>query len=375
LKIRIPVAEPEFGETELRYVTDCVTSGWISSLGPYVNRFETLLAHFCGVKHAIAVANGTVALHLGLVAARIGKGDEVIVPDMTFVATGNVVHHAGATPVLVDVDAATWNISPRAIEAAITRRTKAIIPVHLYGYPCDMEAIGAIAKRHKLLVIEDAAEALGAELNGRPAGSFGDIASFSFYANKTLTTGEGGLCTTNDDRLAARMRFLRDHAMSPKRRYYHPEIGYNYRLTALQAAFGTAQAERLPDLIEKKQRIAAMYREQLAGIPGLTLPPQRPEARSSYWMFSVLIGRAFGRSRDELAIELRARGIETRPFFMPLHKMPPYKTPRRFPVATRLGREGLSLPSATRLTAAQVQEVADAIRDLSAVSRSRRRAS
>jgi perosamine synthetase len=364
--IRFPVAEPELGAEETRYVDECLRSGWISSIGPFVERFERALADYCGSAHGIAVANGTVALHLALTALGIGKGDEVIVPDLTFVATANAVAYTGARVVLADAEAATWNLDPAAVERAITTRTRAIVPVHLYGHPCDMDAINAIARRHRLHVVEDAAEALGAEYQGRKTGTLSRIGTFSFYANKTITTGEGGLCVTDDARLAARMRFLKDHAMSKTRRYYHPEIGFNYRLTALQAAVGLAQAERLPSLIERKRAIAGWYRAELDSMPGLTLAPELPGMRSSFWMYSILVGRAFGMSRDALAEALRAQGIDTRPFFWPLHRLPPYRSTSSFPVATRLAREGLNLPSSTRLTAADIKSIADVIRSLGA---------
>jgi perosamine synthetase len=368
-KIRFPVAEPELGAEEARYVDECLRSGWISSIGPFVERFERALADYCGSRHAIAVANGTVALHLALIALGIGKGDDVIVPDLTFVATANAIAYTGARVVLADVDTTTWNLDPGAIERVITKRTRAIVPVHLYGHPCDMDAIDAIARRHRVHVVEDAAEALGAEYKGRKAGTLGRIGTFSFYANKTITTGEGGLCLTDDARLAARMRFLKDHAMSKTRRYYHPEIGFNYRLMALQAAVGLAQVERLPALIEKKRAIASWYRAELESIPGLTAAPEVSNVRSSFWMYSVLVGREFGMSRDDLADALRREGIDTRPFFYPLHRLPPYRTAGSFPRATRLAREGLNLPSSTRLTSADVRSIAGVIRSLAAVPR------
>ena len=378
LNERIPIAEPEFGANELKYVTECLESGWISSIGPFVERFEQSIARFCGARHAIATANGTVALHLALAALGIGKGDEVIVPAMTFIATANAVHYTGASIVLVDVDSETWNIDPVAVERAVTRRTKAIVPVHLYGLPCDMDALRRIAKRHRLFLVEDAAESLGATYKGTQTGVIGDIGTFSFYANKTLTTGEGGMCLTNNNRLAARMRHLRDHAMSKTRRYYHPEIGFNYRITALQAAIGVAQAERLEELLERKRQIAGWYDAALAGIPGLVLPARRNGLVSSNWMYSVLVLPAFGMSRDALAAALREQGIDTRPFFWALHEQPPYRTSfrakrgRALPVAARLARQGLSLPSASTLRLEQARIVAATIRSLARPLRSRR---
>lgn len=360
--IKFPVSEPEIGRQELAYVVECVKSGWISSLGPFVGRFERAMADVCGVKHAVATANGTVALHLALVALGISRGDEVIVPDLTFVATANAVAYTGARVVLADINPVSWNLDPSKLEALITSHTKAIIVVHLYGHPCDMRAINAIARRHHLRVIEDAAEAHGAEYHRRMVGSLSDISTFSFYANKTVTTGEGGMCLTNNRRLSERMRFLKDHAMSKTRRYFHPEIGFNYRLTALQAAVGLAQVERLPATLKQKRRIAEWYKKGLAGVPGITLPPEAPGVRNSYWMYSVLVGPDYGLSRDALAARLKKRGVDTRPFFCPLHQLPAYKSRRRFPVSERIATQGINLPSSPKLSQADVQEIAAAIR-------------
>lgn len=346
----------------MKYITECVTSGWISSLGPFVKRFEESVRAVCGVKHAVATSNGTTALHLALASLGIGRGDEVIVPDLTFVATANAVAYTGAKVVLADVDPVSWNLDPAAVERLITRRTRAIIPVHLYGHPCDMDAINRIARRHKVTVVEDAAEAIGAEYRGRMAGNLSKVATLSFYANKTITTGEGGMCLTNDDKLAVRMKFLRDHAMSAKKRYFHPEIGYNYRLTALQGAVGFGQMERFESIMAAKRRMATRYRQALAGVPGITLPPEQEGIRNSYWMYSVLVEPQYGMTRTALARQLTAEGIDSRPFFFPLHTMPPYRSRKSFPVATRLARVGLSLPSASTIGDADIDKVAAAIR-------------
>jgi perosamine synthetase len=367
--IKFPVSAPEIGTEELTYVTECVKSGWISSLGPFVGRFERAMAEFCGVKHAVATANGTVAIHLALAALGISRGDEVIVPNLTFVATANAVTYTGAKVVLADIDPRSWNIDPSALERRITSRTRAVIVVHLYGHPCDMRAIKTIARHHRLTVIEDAAEAHGAEYHGRMVGSLADVATFSFYANKTVTTGEGGMCLTNSLRLADRMRFLKDHAMSRSRRYFHPEVGFNYRLTALQAAVGLAQIERLPATLERKRRIAEWYRAALSEVPGITLPPEADGIRNSYWMYSILVGREYGLSRDTLAERLRERGVDTRPFFWPLHQLPPHKSRRRFPESENIARKGLNLPSSSTLTYEDVQEISGLIKRLSRAGR------
>ncbi len=362
---RIPLAEPDLRGRELEYVVDCVKSGWISSIGPYVNRFEEVLAETTGTKRALTTSNGTVALHLALAALGIGPGDEVIVPDLTFAATANAVLYCGATPVLVDVREEDWGLDPSLVEAAITPRTKALLPVHLYGHPCDLEAVLDIAERHRLAVVEDAAEALGARFDDRPIGSFGDIACLSFYGNKTITTGEGGACVTSRADLADRMSFLRDHGMNKARRYWHEEVGFNYRMTSLQAAVGLAQIERLGELVAARRRNAARYRERLDGL-GLLLSPETRRSSSSFWMFNVVLPEGAPLDRDALAHALAATGIDSRTVFYPLHHMPPYaklvRPGQSFPVADRLGARGLTLPSATTLTEDEIDRVANAVR-------------
>jgi perosamine synthetase len=362
---RIPLAEPDLRGNELAYVIDCVQSGWISSIGPYVNRFEAGLAQLVGAGRALTTSNGTVALHLALAALRIGPGDEVLVPDLTFAATANAVLYCGATPVLVDVREEDWGIDPELAAQAITPRTRAILPVHLYGHPCDMERLCELARAHRLAIVEDAAEALGATYDGRPVGSFGDISCFSFYGNKLITTGEGGACLTSRPELAERMSFLRDHGMDKSRRYWHEEVGFNYRMTSLQAAVGLAQLERIEELIAARRRNAAVYRERLAGLP-VGLSPETPRVRSTFWMFNLVLGDEPSWERDRVIRELAAAGVETRAVFYPLHQMPPYarfaRPGQAFPVATRLGERGLSLPSATTLRPAEIDHVADAVR-------------
>jgi len=361
----LPIYTPSLNGREETYVLDALRSGWISSLGTYVTRFEQQFAAFCGVKHGVSVSNGTVALHLALHALGIGAGDEVIVPSLTFVASANAVCYTGATPIFVDVDPCTWCIDPADVARHISPRTKAIMPVHLYGHPAPMAELNALAARHNLLVVEDAAEAHGATIDGKTVGGWGRIGSFSFYANKIITTGEGGMLTTDDDALAARCRMLRDHAMPPQKRYWHDEIGFNYRMTNLQAAVGVAQMERIHEFIRRKRAIATHYAQQLAGIPGLTLPAERPGFTNVYWMYSILVESPYARTRDELIPALRARGIDSRPFFHPLDTLPPFLAATPRPVAFHLGRCGLNLPSAPSLTDAQVETVCQAIRELS----------
>jgi perosamine synthetase len=362
-RARLPVAEPFLGELELRYVSECVLSGWVSSAGPFVRRFEDVFAAFCGSRHAVATSNGTTALHLVLAAIGVGPGDEVVVPTLTFVATANAVTYTGARPVLVDSERSTWNIDPEQVAAAITPRTKAIVPVHLYGHPAEMDALRGTARAHGLTVVEDAAEAHGARYRGQPVGSIGDAGIFSFYGNKIVTTGEGGMVVTDDDALAERLRMLRDHGAAPGRRYHHPVVGFNYRLTNLQAALGVAQMERLDEILAAKRRIADRYRTALEGVPGITLPPQQPWAHNVHWLYSILVSEdVFGLSRDELTDRLDAAGVETRPVFPPLHTQPPYAAGGgSYPVAEELAGRGLSLPSAVGLRDDEIDRVAGLI--------------
>ncbi|HEX6977944.1 MAG TPA: aminotransferase class I/II-fold pyridoxal phosphate-dependent enzyme [Alphaproteobacteria bacterium] len=362
---RIPVAEPCLAGNELKYVTECITTNWISSQGTFVRRFETDFAARLGVPHALAVSNGTVALHLALTAFGIGPGDEVIVPDLTFAATINAVIHAGATPVIVDVDPNTWNLDPAAAAAAITPRTRAIMPVHLYGQPADMDAIMDLAKRHDLIVIEDAAEAAGSFHRDRPCGAIGHAGTFSFFSNKLITTGEGGMVVFRDAKPAERARMLRDHGMNPARRYWHDDVGFNYRLTNLQAAIGCAQLEQFDRFLARKLEIARAYRRRLSQIDGLLLPAEIDGWANSYWVFSLILdGRRFGIDRDQLMARLDKAGIETRPVFHPLHAMPPYRGyagSRDLPNATRLSGAGLSLPSGVTLTDGEIDYVCGVI--------------
>jgi len=360
----IRVAEPWLGEKELGYVTDCIRSGWVSSVGEYVRRFEREFAAYCGVRYGVATHNGTVALHLTLVALGIGPGDEVILPTLTFVATANAVTYTGATPVFVDSEPRTWNLDPAVVARAITPRTRAIIAVHLYGHPADMDPLRALAGEHGLTLIEDAAEAHGARYKGRRAGSLSDVAIFSFMGNKIITTGEGGMVVTDDGALAGRCFFLENHARQKENPYWHTEIGYNYRMTNLQAALGVAQLERIEELVAIRLRNAAHYSRRLAEIPGLTLPPCAEWAENVYWMYTVLVEDDYGLDRDTLMARLRQLGIETRPIFYPLHTLPMYNRGQRFPVAQELGRKGINLPSGATLTPEQIDTVCDALAEL-----------
>jgi perosamine synthetase len=355
---RIPVMEPSLANNELEYVTNCIQTNWISSQGKYVRQFEEMLATYCQMPYALAVSNGTVALHLALLAMGIGEGDEVIVPDLTFAATINAVLHANATPVIADVDPATWNIAPEQIEQLITPKTKAIIPVHLYGFMAAMDEIMAIAKKHDLRVIEDAAEALGSELNNQKSGSFGDASTFSFFGNKTITTGEGGMVLFKDKAHYDRACILRDHGMSRDKKYWHDMVGYNYRMTNLQAAIGVAQMENIDKIVAQKIKLAQQYTSTLKELSAyITLPPQHPNVLNTYWLYSVTINNQEGiLSRDEIIKKLLANGIETRPIFYPLHQMPVYKKYAKatYPVSSAISEGGMCLPSYINLTISDI---------------------
>lgn len=360
----IPVAAPVLNGNEKKYVLDCLESTWISSGGKYMERFENTFAEFCGVKHALCCSNGTVALHLTLLAFGVGPGDEVLVPTLTFVATANAITYCGATPVFLDSEPETWNLDTALIEAKITPRTRGIIVVHLYGHPVDMDPVLAVARKYNLFVIEDAAEAHGAEYKGQRVGSLGDIATFSFYANKIITTGEGGMVVTNDDSLAGKVRQLKGQGMDPDRRYWFPIIGYNYRMTNIQAAIGLAQLEKADWHIQRRRQVAKWYYDYLQNAPGLTLPVEKEWARNVYWMFNVVLGDNLPSERDEVMTTLREQGIETRPFFYPMHALPPYRTlakGQRFPVANRLAARGISLPTWGGLTKKDVGFVCQAL--------------
>ncbi len=360
----IPVSEPSITEKEIGYVLDAVKSGWVSSLGQYINEFEKKFAEYVGTKYALATSNGTTALHLALVSLGIKEGDEVIVPDLTFIATANAVAYTEAKTVLVDIDTETWCIDHKAIRKAITKKTNAIIPVHLYGHPADMDAINEIAKECGLYVIEDAAEAHGAEYKGKKVGSLGNCGIFSFYGNKIITTGEGGMITTNDEKIYERAKFLRDHAMSKEKRYWHTEIGYNYRITNIQAALGLAQTERIEELIQKKRERCGWYREFLEDIEGIRLNPEKEWAKNVFWMVCLVLDKDFGISRDELMVELKKKGIDTRPFFCPISQMPMYESGEVNPVAYDLSERGLNLPSSVNLKKKEVKWITENVKKI-----------
>lgn len=362
---RISVASPSLGGNELAYVTDCIRTNWISSQGKYVREFEDKFSAYHQGYKALAVSNGTVALHLALVVLGIGEGDEVIVPNLTFAASINAILYTGATPVIADVDKDSWNIDPTQIEKLITPRTKALMPVHLYGQPCDMQPIMDIASKHNLLVVEDAAEALGSLYQSRPVGTFGDVATFSFFGNKTITTGEGGMVIFKDQATYERAAVLRDHGMSKSKRYWHDEVGFNYRLTNLQAAIGVAQMERMDEFLDAKRQIAAWYNRELAKSSYFTLPPaEELGVKNSHWLYTFLVNSTSSFTRDQLIAFLGANGIESRPVFYPLHEMPPYTTfgdAANLQQSVVISRTGLSLPSSPILEEDEVKFICERI--------------
>ena len=362
---RIPVLEPSLSGNELAYVTECIRTHWISSQGPYVKKFEDLFKKSCEMEHALAVSNGTVALHLALEALGVGPGDEVIVPDLTFAASANAVVHSGATPVFVDVEDSTGCLDVAKAREAVSPKTRAIMPVHLYGYSCDMDAVMALAREQNLLVVEDCAEAIGTRWKGKPVGSFGDASCFSFFGNKTITTGEGGMVLFRDEQIRERGAVLRDHGMNKNRRYWHEVVGYNYRLTNLQAAIGVAQMERLDYFVETKRKIAARYREGLTGLQGVTLAPESADCLNSYWLYTIRIGASSRLTRDQLQSVLMDAGVETRPVFHPMHVMPAYREyqPKRScAVSVEFSKQGLSLPSSVGLSVKEQDRVVSQIR-------------
>ncbi len=359
----IPVCEPMLAGNEKKYVLDCLKTNWISSAGSYLKKFEEGFSRYCGLKHGIAVCNGTVALHLAYAALNIGPGDEVIMPTLTIASTVFAALYCGAKPVFVDVEPDTWNMDPIQLEAKITKKTKAIVPVHMYGHPCDMDAILHVARKHRVAVIEDAAQAHGAQYKGRMAGSFGKLSCFSFYSNKIVTCGEGGMVVTDDDHLAQKCRSLKNLAFLTERRFFHREIGFNYRMTNIQAAIGLAQLEQVEAMIVRRRRNARLYHELLSGIEGLTLPTQRKDVRNVYWMYGVVIEPSFGLQREALMKKLLSQGIETRTFFIPMHNQPVlkkagYMDRGKYPVSKRLGRCGFYLPSGSGLKKDQITYIA-----------------
>lgn len=361
---KIPIASPQLEGNELAYVTDCIKTNWISSQGKYVKEFEEIFSNYHNGYYALAVSNGTVALHLALEALGIGEGDEVIVPDLTFAASINAILYTGATPVLVDVDSQSWNLNPELVRAAISNKTKGIMPVHLYGQPCDMKPIVEIANEYNLKIIEDCAEALGSTYFGQPVGCFGDVSTFSFFGNKTITTGEGGMIIFKDQKVYEKASVLRDHGMSKTRRYWHDMVGYNYRLTNLQAAIGVAQFERLETFVNRKRNAAALYNSVLSQSPFFQIPIVSDGYFNSYWLYTFLIKENSPFDREEFMDYMTNRSIETRPVFYPLHEMPPYQNfgnSQNLHISKDISERGVSLPSSVNLTEEELNHICQAI--------------
>ena len=363
----IPVSAPLLNGNEADYVADCISSGWISSEGKYLRAFEEKWANYCGVAHGVSVTSGTAALQVAMSALQLDPGSEVLLPSYTIISCAIAIIEAGCTPVLVDCDPATWCMNLDEVAAKITSRSRAIMPVHMFGHPVDMRRLKEIAAVHDLRIIEDAAQAHGAMVAGRRVGSMGDMACFSFYANKIVTTGEGGMVVTNDQNYAERLRALRNLCFRPDRRFYHTEIGHNYRMTNVQAAIGLAQMEQVEDHINRKRWIAKNYTDRLSDLAQLSLPTEQSWAQRVFWMYGVVLSDDVSFDATEFASRLRKKNIDTRPFFLGMHEQPVLQARglfagERYPVTERLARRGLYLPSGLPLTEAQIDEVCSAVR-------------
>ena len=358
--IRIPVYRPELGGNELTYVQKCLESTWISSRGEFIDRFQSDFARFIGAENASAVTNGTVALHLALLGVGLGPGDEVIVPSLTYVAAVNAIRYVGATPVFADADAKTWQIDPGHVAKLITPRTKAILAVHTYGQACDLASLGVLCRKHNLRLIEDCAEAFGTRIGTQHVGTFGDIATFSFFGNKTVTTGEGGMVVSRDANVHALICKLRGQGLAGDKEYWHDVVGYNYRMTNICAAIGVAQMERADELIARKRKLAFAMQASMADLP-LTFHLEQPGTTHSFWMISALTKTEA--ERDGLRRALRVEGIETRPVFHPAHTMPMYTAGQTgLDVSVNLSARGLNLPSWPGLSETQITDIASAAR-------------
>lgn len=365
----IPVNEPLIGEQEKKYVMECLETGWISSEGHFIREFEEKWAEYCGMKFGIAVSNGTVALEIAVASLNLQPGDEVILPSFTIISCAQAVTNNQGVPVLVDCDPETWCMDVSQVEAKITSKTKAIMPVHIYGHPVDMDPLRELAQKHGLVIIEDAAEAHGGEYKGHKCGGLGDLSCFSFYANKIITTGEGGMVLTNDEAQAERLRSLRNLCFRNERRFYHTELGNNYRLTNIQAAIGVAQIDRMEQSIQHKRWMASAYAEQLGNIKGLSLPGERLWAKNVYWMYGVVLDPGFGIDATEFARLLSEQGVMTRPFFLGMHEQPVFHKmglfiDEHYPVTEHIARQGLYLPSGMKLTESQINQVCHTVKKI-----------
>ncbi len=370
--MNVPVNEPVVTDAAKKYVNDALDTGWISSAGTYIEKFENAFADYIGVNHAVMTTSGTTALHLALAALEIGEGDEVIVPDFTMISSVFAVLYAGAKPVFVDAEDESFCIDVNKIEEKITDKTKVIMPVHIYGHTCDMDPIMEIAEKHQITVLEDAAEVHGATYKGKKCGSMGQINAFSFYGNKIVTTGEGGMVVTNDDQLAEKARSFKNLAHSPQKRFFHEHIGFNYRATNLQGAIGLGQLESIDQFLAHKKWMASEYEKNLKDIPGMKLPVTKDYAENVYWMYGVVLEDSFGMSRDDFCKALKEKGVDTRDFFYSSASQPvlkPYVTEgESFPVSEFLASHGFYVPSGLALTQEQLDHVCHAIKEVTATN-------
>jgi perosamine synthetase len=363
----IPVSTPLLDERALAYVEEAMRTGWISSEGRFISEFERAWAAYCGVAHGVTVCNGTAALEVAMQALALPPGSEVIVPSFTIISCVAAILRSGCRPVLVDCEPDTWCLDVAEVERKITERTRAIMPVHMYGHMAEMNPLMELAQRYGLMVIEDAAEAHGAEYHGRRAGGIGALGCFSFYANKIVTTGEGGMVVTADPELAERLRSLRNLGFRRDRRFLHTELGHNFRMTNLQAAIGLAQVERIEDHVERKRKMAALYSERLRDVQDLYLPVERPGVKNVYWMYGIVLGDDIAMDAAALAGGLREKGVDTRPFFLGMHEQPVLHerglfVGEKYPVTEHLARRGLYLPSGLGISEAEIDQVSAAVR-------------
>lgn len=356
---------PVFNGNEKRYLNECIDTGWVSANGRFINDFQDSFSSFCGTKYALACCNGTVTLHLALLALGVQPGDEVIMPTLTYIATANAVKYCGATPVFVDSDFDTWNISPEAIENAITEKTKAIIVVHLYGLPCDMDKILKISQKYNIPVIEDAAEAHGATWNGKRVGSMGTIGSFSFFGNKIITSGEGGMVVTNDSTLYEKMKLLRSQGVDPNKRYWHLITAYNYRMTNIQAAIGLGQLENIDWHLNERLRVADCYKKKLSDLSDyIKIQKISDKATHCYWMFSIFLADKVQKTREEIMDYMEKQNIEMRPAFYPMHIMPPYFDEKvKCPNAELISRRTINLPTHSKLREDDISYIVDCLKN------------
>ncbi|MDA9723132.1 DegT/DnrJ/EryC1/StrS family aminotransferase [Candidatus Pelagibacter sp.] len=362
----IRVCEPTLGKEEKKNVLDCMNTGWISSHGKYIKKFEELFAKKCNAKYAVATSSGSTAIHLACHLLGLKKNDEIIMPTISMVATANMVAVTGAKPVFVDIDQRTWTIDVDQIEKKITKKTKAIMPVHIYGHPCNMDQIKKIAKKYKLLVIEDAAEAHGAIYKNKKVGSIGDITIFSFFANKNITSGEGGMLTTNNQKIYKLALQLRNQAFSKERHFWHKYSGFNYRMTNLQAAIGYAQTKKMDNLVKKRIKNAKYYNSKLKSVNGIILPPATKNVLNVYWMYTIIVNEKFyGMNSIKLRTKLAEKGVETRSFFIPLHLQPIFyekKYKNKFPISESIFKNAFYLPSSSHLTKKQKDYIINIIK-------------